>query len=785
MNVRITFKVLVLDNQRISSEKEKNYLDSFAFFEKILIILEQDNKISSLIWQEYISERLFNSGKQAKQLLANNNLDTSLSLLKKAEMQLRHLISNKKNYTRLANFINNIMASVYKEMGNLDKAVTCLKKTIDIAEKYMEYDDFSVTCLNCSKILNLMGSYQQASKYAQEAAVKCSSEIEKLKKSGVNNSFFVKETQTKEAFLGFAFYTIGVQEERLKNYQVALHYFKKAQKQMENNPEANSEIKATITLAQQEIQVKLQSNRKIISKAFSKKEEETQMGWATKIQRKTQSRRYDKREVCLKRGEKNNSLLNRSNVSTKPGESKCNKTFLDYNKKGANNKSAVLNDKKLRFSSNVGDVSFLGYCTEYGNSRGLEVKSYKQIGFAMIRKKSSQDKMNSSKKEITTKKKEVASSNPLLNKGFIRNHMKHGSEEEIELLKKLGVLKWMDNDEENHLFKQQQKNVLLNKPSNIMNQNKEKSLWVVNSHIADNNPEICQEIKSEGKNSKSNELGTNTNTNEALCVVTSAPKQFIATRDEKLAEVSAKKIQKSFKKYAKKKQLAQKQNKKTLIARGLYKTKEITNCIFEIKIKGNNMLILSFYDNQKKTKIYHIQIPFYKNLSLNDIQSKWNIILEGKRGNFKEDCEEFKKNFEIEKVEVKLKEIPQKIVNSKVLDPNEIKEAAKKENAALKIQRKFKDFQKKKKNAKSGVLLQTFLKIPKKIQLQGQPNDSQYSYARVIFKRSKTLTNIIVEAADSLSKQHYKSNFSIKQNADITILQKIASLVKILQYNND
>ena len=721
----------------------EQYLDAFGFLERIIQELEKKKKVSSPIWQDFISTSLFSLIQDADKLQAIGKLQEALQLLVKIETQLKHLIPYKKAYIHLVDSVANLMATIYKEVGNLPKASSCLKNAIDIAENLNEYDYFPVTCLNYSKMLNLMGNYREASIFAQEAAMKTLSEIEQLRKikPGKGTKEYRQEIQSKEVFLGNAYFFIGKQEQSLNNLENAMEYFEKAKLRLENNAEVSAEVKKKIINSQQETKIKLNSSSKLSGKLNNpsqKKKIKSKLMNLTICQGKHNisknrvnsisivHRKYANSKCCNR--EKNNasSIEKEESVSSRC-ISKCSTRAKKVNFTNAfyirkDQKSAPYRKTFCGIAPHVSDVNLYGYATEH-----------------------------------SMYEKQQPSSNNKAKKGM-GAELISGSIEEQAMLKNLGALKWSESNKKKvktPVSKCKNPLEVIGSPQQLKGGDnaKQKTFWSTNSH-AIQNIQICQEnINNKIINiDLNNEDKKNT---EKVPAKNDEQKKYL----QKIENKSAIKIQNAYKRYRLKIKLInnKKANNICIISRGVYKTGDNKSFVYCLFLDESGILKLSFYDTNIKKNISTTQLQC-KNEDMQKAKEKWEFLLKESKGNISEDCEKLSDLISKNDMKTKISEVTQ----NKDLDKHE--------KSAIKLQNFYKKYRKRIKNKKNDIILRTFIKLNN---IQDQNRFDQYVF--LIFRKNGT--ELSIEAIGCPSRIKYNSNFIISSNAENGLFPKIISSV--------
>lgn len=219
-------------------EAEKKYLQAFDYIERLLAL--QETALTPKAFQRELGHRIQKANKNSAELLVQGKGNSALKLLHRGE-KLLDRVANDTVRLALQCFTHNSFASVYKVLGEPQRALRHLDAAIDLMRRSGRNENLGFSYLNGSAVLSVMGENEKARKYAQLAIGSIKAEIGREKAKGNQ-----KKVLERQSLLGFGHFKLAAQEMKLGNVEEANKNYLQAQKLIENNPETSRTIKRAI-----------------------------------------------------------------------------------------------------------------------------------------------------------------------------------------------------------------------------------------------------------------------------------------------------------------------------------------------------------------------------------------------------------------------------------------------------------------------------------------------------------------------------------------------------------
>jgi len=188
----------------------------------------------------------------SSQLLNSANYSQALKLLKHAEMWVIKFSNKGCNLLHSKNTIFNTIACIYKRMSDFQNAIFYTEKAVNICESNPSLPQAAMTFLNASAILSDMGKHKESLERAKQA-------VNVLIDNSVDNkNYYIDPVNyDKYTLLSMAYHNIALQEEIISGPQKAISNYEHAlnllAKSTNNEPELRETIEKSLKNARRSL----------------------------------------------------------------------------------------------------------------------------------------------------------------------------------------------------------------------------------------------------------------------------------------------------------------------------------------------------------------------------------------------------------------------------------------------------------------------------------------------------------------------------------------------------
>eukprot|EP01022_Parablepharisma_sp_SALTPOND_P032897 TRINITY_DN872_c0_g1_i1.p1 TRINITY_DN872_c0_g1~~TRINITY_DN872_c0_g1_i1.p1 ORF type:complete len:1576 (+),score=322.07 TRINITY_DN872_c0_g1_i1:18908-23635(+) len=246
----LSFEGMLASNEMIALrtaskvfEAERKYAQSFNCVEQLVSLMRKQRYDIREI-TKFISESAYQSNRNAMELLQQNQPKSALALLKQTDQLLIEFEC--KELAPIQNLTYNNLACSYKKAGNLQKALECLEKGVDICLQYDVKENLAITHLNICAILGQVKKHRAALDHAVKAAFQFQEDLLRVQSSPEKQQ---TELSEKTSLLGVAFYNMGMQEEAMGNISPAIEWYRKACSTLDNIETADPKLRTSFYTA--------------------------------------------------------------------------------------------------------------------------------------------------------------------------------------------------------------------------------------------------------------------------------------------------------------------------------------------------------------------------------------------------------------------------------------------------------------------------------------------------------------------------------------------------------